>query len=119
MDVKSDGSLLVVTKEYLKRLSSYGGHHMKKFILIAAALSISTASFAKEINVQVKGMVCSMCAQGIKKKFSKLDEVKEINVDLDKKIVLIQTKDDKDISDADITKIITEAGYNVANIERK
>lgn len=92
---------------------------MKKFVFIAAALSLSTASIAKDINVQVKGMVCSMCAQGIQKKFSKRDEVKEIKVDLDKKIVFIQTKDDKDIPDADITKIITEAGYNVANIERK
>ena len=92
---------------------------MKKFILLAAALSLSTASFAKDINVQVKGMVCSMCAQGIQKKFNKLPEVKEIKVDLDKKIVSIQTKDDKDISDGDITKIITEAGYNVAKIERK
>lgn len=92
---------------------------MKKFVLIAAVLSLSTAAFAKEINVQVKGMVCSMCAQGIQKKFSKIPEVKEIKVDLDKKIVTIQTNEDKDLPDAQITKIITEAGYNVANIERK
>lgn len=92
---------------------------MKKIIFVAAVLTLSTGAFAKEINVQVKGMVCSMCAQGIQKKFSKIPEVKEIKVDLDKKVVFIQTQDEKDLPDAQITKIITEAGYNVASIERK
>ena len=65
------------------------------------------------------GMVCSMCAQGIEKKFRKLEEVKSIKVDLTSKIVSIETNEPQDLSDDKITKIITEAGYNVASIERK
>ena len=91
---------------------------MKKF-LVYTLIVLSPISFAKDISVKVSGMVCSMCAQGIQKKFSKLPEVKEIKVDLDLKVVSIITKDDLDIQDAKINELITEAGYNVASIERK
>lgn len=90
---------------------------MKVFILMS--LLLSTGAFAKEINVKVQGMVCSMCAQGIKKKFSAIESVEKINVNLDQKIVTINTKQDLDVDDAEIQKIIKEAGYNVAGIERK
>ena len=91
---------------------------MKKF-LVCILIVLSPVAFAKDISVKVSGMVCSMCAQGIQKKFSKLPEVKEIKVDLDTKVVSIVTKDDLDIQDAKIKELITEAGYNVASIERK
>lgn len=91
---------------------------MHKLVLVAFVLASPTV-FAKAISVKVSGMVCSMCAQGIQKKFSKLPEVKEIKVDLDSKVVSIITKDDLDVQDAKIKELITEAGYNVASIERK
>lgn len=90
-----------------------------KTLLLAFTLVIANFASAAEIEVKVSGMVCSMCAQGIKKKFLSRDEVKELDVNLDNKIVKIVTKDSQDISDGDITKIITEAGYNVASISRK
>lgn len=91
---------------------------MKK-ILMLSLLLLSVSGFAAEINVQVKGMVCSMCAQGIQKKFSEVREVKDLKVDMDKKVVHIRTQEGQDLSDETITKLITEAGYNVANITRK
>lgn len=91
---------------------------MKKAVVIIMSL-VSLSAFAGEINVKVSGMVCSMCAQGIKKKFSKTEFVKEINVNLDDKIVQIKTEEGRDISDQQINDVIKEAGYNVANIERK
>lgn len=91
---------------------------MKKVLILVLALSNSMV-FAKDISVKVNGMVCSMCAQGIQKKFSKLPEVKEIKVDLDAKVVSITTKDETDVADSKIKELITEAGYNVASIERK
>lgn len=89
-------------------------------LLLALALSVtSSLALASEINIKVSGMVCSMCAQGIQKKFSKIPAVKEIKVDLDAKVVSIVTKDGQDVNDSQIKELITEAGYNVANIERK
>lgn len=91
---------------------------MKKAVVVMLCL-VSLSAFAGEITVKVSGMVCSMCAQGIKKKFSKIEFIKDINVNLDDKLVHIKTEDGHDISDQQINDVIKEAGYNVANIERK
>ncbi len=48
-----------------------------------------------------------------------MDSIREINVNLDNKIVQIQTKDGQIITDDQINEVIKEAGYNVANIERE
>ncbi|MCM2348729.1 MAG: heavy-metal-associated domain-containing protein [Bacteriovoracaceae bacterium] len=90
---------------------------MKKFLI--ACLLISGSAMAKDITIKVNGMVCSLCAQGIEKKFKDVSEVSSIKVDLDNKVVFLTTKGDLDINDESITKIITGAGYNVASIERK
>lgn len=90
---------------------------MKKLLLVC--LLMSGTVFAKDITIKVNGMVCSLCAQGIEKKFKDVPEVASIKVDLDSKIVSVETKGDLDVSDDRITKIITGAGYNVASIERK
>jgi copper chaperone CopZ len=90
---------------------------MKKIIGLSLIL-LSLSAFAKDIKVTVNGMVCSMCAQGIEKKFKTNAAVSKINVDLDAKVVTIETASKLDISDDEIKKVITEAGYNVRSIER-
>lgn len=82
-------------------------------------LLISTTAFAETIKVEVNGMVCSMCAQGIEKKFKKLDVVKNIKVDLDTKVVQIDLLENQSLDDEVVTKFITEAGYNISSIKRE
>lgn len=91
---------------------------MKKLFIMAAMLGAFNV-MAETVDVKVSGMVCSMCAQGIQKKFSSQDSIKKLNVDMDNKMVSIETKDGQTISDEVITKLISEAGYNVAGITRK
>lgn len=91
-----------------------------KFLTATLIALVSTASMAsaKEISVQVKGMVCGFCAQGIEKKFKALPEVQGVNVSLETKLVKVSTKDGKDVSNEKINEILREAGYNVEKIER-
>src|SRR5262245_17430517 len=88
-------------------------------LLIFASTLIPASAIAEEITVTVKGMVCSFCAQGIKKTFSKNEDIKDVKVDLDKKLVTIQTKDGASVGDDQITKTINDAGYDVLSIQRK
>jgi periplasmic mercuric ion binding protein len=90
-----------------------------KILMLMTLIFMNGVLMAKEIEVKVSGMVCSMCAQGIQKSFKQVEGVSKIHVDLDKKVVLITTENDKDVNDSDIEKAITEAGYNVASITRK
>lgn len=86
---------------------------MKRLLLLATLFALP--AFAGETTVNVKGMVCSMCAQGIEKKFKAVG-MEKVHVNLDEKVVHLTGKD---LTDDEITKIITEAGYNVAGISRK
>jgi mercuric ion binding protein len=79
-------------------------------------LLLSFPVFAETVVVGVKGMVCSMCAQGIKKKFGALSAVTKVDVDLDRKFVTLQTAGQ--VEDATIRARIEEAGYAVTRIER-
>lgn len=90
---------------------------MKTVLMIL--LLVPTLSFAESIQVKVKGMVCSMCAQGIQKKFNAESAVSKVNVSLEDKLVTLETKGKGDLADDKIKKIITEAGYNVAEITRQ
>jgi mercuric ion binding protein len=76
-------------------------------------------SRADDISVTVKGMVCSFCAQGIKKTFGSNEAVKEIDVNLDSKVVHITTHPQTSLSDDVIKQLITDSGYEVVGIERK
>jgi len=85
-------------------------------------LSLCTQSWAAEnsdINVLIKGMVCSFCVQGIEKKFSAEKSVERVEVDLDLSTVYLWIKEEQSLKDKRITSIVQEAGYNVKEIKRK
>lgn len=86
-------------------------------LLIVLSLIFSVPVFAKDITVTVKGMVCGFCAQGIEKKFKALPEVATVDVSLEKKTVVIKTKENSDVTDKVITNILTDSGYNVEGIK--
>lgn len=91
---------------------------MKK-ILLFCLFSFALTVQAEIVKVDVNGMVCSMCIQGIKKKFSNVDHITNVDVDLDKKVVTLSTHGKNDVADDKIKNLITEAGYEVVNITRQ
>jgi len=93
----------------------------RSIVWVAFAVSMCCAStaLAETITVSVKGMVCSFCAQGIKKTFSRKEGVESVDVDLDKKLVMITTKAGATLSDVAVTESIVDSGYEVTAIERK
>jgi len=86
---------------------------MKKLIHIAAALAVLVASSATAatIEMNVNGLVCAFCAQGIEKKLRKLPATADVVVSLEQRLVAVALKDGQDISDADLRKALTDAGY--------
>ena len=70
------------------------------------------------ININVNGMVCDFCAQSIEKVFMKRDEVKGINVNLEKQKVIIYLKKETNITDSVIGTIFEDAGYSIEKINR-
>ncbi len=95
---------------------------MKRIITIAVAAGIALSALtvsAAQITVNVQGMVCSFCAQGIEKKFKADPAVSAVKVDLKKKVVLLTTRDGQTLDEATIRKNIVDSGFNVTSVEYK
>jgi copper chaperone CopZ len=90
---------------------------MKKLIICAIAL-IAGAANAGTIEMKVYGLVCGFCAQGIEKTLRKNPATSDVIVSLEHKLVAIATRDGADISDAELTKALTDSGYDVKGITR-
>ena len=88
-------------------------------LLLLAALVCTAPAFAEEIVVTVNGMVCSFCAQGIKKTIEPMKGVQKVNPDLENKKVTVTTDDTHAVPDEVLKEAITDAGYDVVKIERK
>jgi copper chaperone CopZ len=93
---------------------------MKKLLPIAASLVLFAAASASAatIEMNVNGLVCAFCAQGIEKKLRKLPATVDVVVSLERRLVAVALKDGQDIPDADLRKAMTDSGYTVTAIER-
>lgn len=90
---------------------------MLKKNLLLVILFLSTNIYAQTQRIEVLGMVCAFCAQGIEKSFSSNDNIKDVFVNLENYFVVIESRDGKNINEKYITTIITDAGYDVQKIE--
>lgn len=89
---------------------------MKKTIAISLVLlGFSIAAWAEQVTVAVNGMVCSFCANGLEKKFSSVEGVESVKVDLEAKEIRLVTKAGANLSDENITRVVKEAGYSVVD----
>ena len=80
-------------------------------------LFISLNSFAATQKIEVLGMVCAYCAQGIEKSLKSLSEVNDVYINLEKFFVLVESKNDFGNDEKTLKTIIVDAGYTVQKIE--
>ena len=73
---------------------------------------------AERITVQVRGMVCAFCAQGLDKIFKDERGVASVDVSLDMERMVIQLKPGAVLEDARIRKLVGDAGFDVLQIDR-
>jgi copper chaperone CopZ len=93
---------------------------MKKYLLtIIVIFGLTAAVSADTIKATVNGMVCGFCATGIEKTFRAQPEVKTVDVDLENKLVTIQTKQGQTLDDSKIKKLLGNAGYSVVAVARQ
>lgn len=73
-------------------------------------------NFMKKI-VNIEGMCCEHCAKRVEEKLSAVKNAVSVDVKLKKKIAVIRSREE--VSDEEITSLVTEAGYKVLSIENK
>ena len=87
-------------------------------VLISALFLANGPAQAETIEMQVNGLVCAFCAQGIEKQLRKFTATADVVVSLEQKLVAVALKDGQDIPDTDLRRALTNAGYTVKAIER-
>lgn len=93
---------------------------MKTYLLtIIIIFGLTAAVSADTIKATVNGMVCGFCATGIEKTFRAQPQVKTVDVDLENRLVTIQTKQGQTLDDSKIRKLLANAGYSVVAVARQ
>src|ERR1700689_3995369 len=87
-------------------------------ILISLLLTVGASAQAATIEMNVNGLVCAFCAQGIEKQLRKFPATADVVVSLEQKLVAVGLKDGQDIPDAELRRALTNAGYTVKAIQR-
>ena len=91
---------------------------MKRILMFSFLIACAGAALADTIEMKVYGLVCGFCAQGIEKTLRKNPATEDVVVSLEDKLVAVSTRAGQDIPDADLTKALTDAGYDVKGISR-
>ena len=91
----------------------------KRFALVIALLVAPMLVRATTIEMDVNGLVCAFCAQGISKTLRRFPATTDVVVSLEKKLVAVSTKEGEDIPDEDLRRALTDAGYEVKAIHRE
>ena len=73
---------------------------------------------ARSLRIEVNGLVCAFCADGITRAFRKESAIGTVFVSLEDRLVALDLKEGQDITDANVTRTLTEAGYTVVGIQR-
>lgn len=89
----------------------------KLFVTAVLALFINTAFAANSIYAEINGMVCAFCAKGINKKLREQESTQDVWVDLKSRMVIVELKEQKTMSLEAFTKLIKDAGYDVASVK--
>jgi len=92
---------------------------MYKHVFVTLMLLTPAVAPAATIEIDVNGLVCAFCAQGIEKKLRAFPATEDVVVSLEQKLVALATKPGQDIADDEIRRALTDAGYAVKAIHRE
>ena len=90
--------------------------------LFSADLKLFDKFWKADMEVRVNGLVCSICASGLKKSFEKHTSVEGVKIDIKKSVMLIDFSTGKGgrtlyIKNKDVIKMVEKTGYEVESIK--
>ena len=94
---------------------------MIKYLLIlifSFSVILKAEVFDPDVEITIKGLVCQLCAVGLKKSFSKHINVKGLKMDTEKGILSLEYWGIA-IPSSEIKEMVKKSGYEVAFIKCK
>ncbi len=72
-----------------------------------------------KIKLSIQGMHCASCASNIEKSLKKTPGIKNAVVSLMTKKGFVETDDNANVSEDDLKKAVSRAGYKLVGVERE
>lgn len=96
-------------------------------LLLLGGLSLSVADISaaqvadekQKVEVRVDGMSCMFCAYSLEKKFSGLEFIEELEINVKEGILSFQISSDTEFSDEEIKERVEAAGFTPREISRE
>jgi len=87
------------------------------FLLVTAASAASeTAPKPAHVIIEIKGLACPFCVQGIEKHLKKLDAVEAVDTSLKKGEVVLHLKSGRTVIEKEVHAAVKKAGFTVEEI---
>jgi len=90
---------------------------LKSLLAAAAAIALCGHAAAETLQAEVNGMVCAFCVQGIEKNVRALPETQDVYVNLQKRIVAVESKPGTRLAVEKFADAVRHAGYDVVRID--
>jgi len=87
-------------------------------LALTATLAHAAPDRVVTVKTTVNGMVCSLCAQGILAHFKKHPAISNVHIDFTRKLVLLEERKGKSITDEEINEYIKKSGFELVKVER-
>jgi cation transport ATPase len=84
---------------------------------LLAAAGLAQAADPSSVKLQVNGMVCAFCAQGIEKRLKTLDAAGPLYINLSQKVVAVEAQPGRTLDVERIRAEVREAGYEVVDAQ--
>ncbi|NIB39721.1 heavy-metal-associated domain-containing protein [Pseudomaricurvus alkylphenolicus] len=93
---------------------------MKIMTLLTLLMGITfpVTVFSETLEIEINGMTCAFCVDGLLRKLGKLPEIAQVDVSLKNKKVRIDTGDEKADIDA-IKQAIIDSGFTPVKVHAK
>ncbi len=96
---------------------------MKTYSLFSAAFillwSSITLAAGTQYHLRVDGLSCPFCAYGIEKKLKKTAGVTSVEIDLQRGVVTVKTREGVKLTEPQMKQLVKDAGFTLKSMSRK
>jgi len=96
---------------------------MKAFSLFIAAFvllwSSMTLAAGTQYDLRVDGLSCPFCAYGIEKKLKKTAGVESVEIDLQRGVVTVKTREGVKLTKRQMKRLVRDAGFTLKSLSEK
>ncbi len=86
------------------------------WLLLSSSLTLAAGM---QYDLRVDGLSCPFCAYGIEKKLKKTEGVESVDIDLERGVVVVKTREGVKLSEQQMKRLVKDAGFTLRSLTEK